>query len=712
MAFQDWSIPEQGSLLLQWRKGTSLPTPVNFTVNLRDIFGEPEAAGFDTLEYSIAPFGQPPSWISITGGPALGTYNLITTTGIQLNLSYGFTASAFNLSPGQTYSSFGIFIFGRNGNGARQILTFTSIVLKGGIFEQTQPFTNPAILTFNHPFQALAPQPQLMSIDAFGEWSLALSIANFIDVEIVSGSLVIVVSDFFGSPFLTLTGNGSGTISIRPSQSYLDTLAIAASSYDFGLGGFGNSPGANSNWYYQNIGFLINVIPAEDLLVSTNALYFNAIKTVFEAPVQTINITSNYAFTLILPPWATSLPASGIVGLNEIDIAVALSSSLDAGNYTENIIIQYENGNGTQQYLIPITYLVEGFVVLPYLTDGFNFTLDNKMVSFYTDLENTFFEVLMNVKAYDFYEETFNSYIIPLKIPLLRGRQIENIGLKIHRLMKRFKELNTTNTFQYKTCEVFLQVKEKDLDTLEIQREFTLENVQFIAGVTPVLSNGMGILSLNNFPTRVTSKSFQFINLLIKNGSRKIEILKNDNLETTYYVNSSDFNIYKDTINFETLDCVEGDIIEYKLFTDILNVDFVSKKYFVFPEESQNIIIIWEDDYKLQSNYEFTGEYLLKYEFESKTFKKYKNIVEVLENVQTNREVKCTVNTGAILNTDQITIDSICRARKAWLLLPNKTIEIIPQTKSFIPIDSDREISSFDLEFIINKQSNEEVYTF
>lgn len=709
MAFQDWSVPEYGSLILQWRKGTALPTPINFNVNLRDIFGEPEAVGYDTLEYAFAPFGLPPSWVGITG-ISLGTYYPITSTGISVNLNCSLTSTVSSLEVGNSSQGITIYIFGRNGQGAREIIFSTYFRLIIEVYHATQPILKPGKLRFNHNYQSLVPAYKEMSVDAIADWELVLAKTSLIEVEVASGTLSIETITISGEMYFKLIGNYSATFNIRPSQDYLNTLSVSATLIELALGNFSSTQLA-TGWGPQYKRLEIIVSSSEDIICTPSSLFFHAIKTVFEAPVQTINITSSYDFDLTLPAWATSLPAIGTVGSNDIDVAVSLSSSLPADTYTGNIIVEYDNGNGIQQYLIPITYLIDGFVVLPYDPTQFNFTLDNKMVDFYTDLDNTFFDVLMNVKAFDFYSQTFNSYIVPFKIPLLRGRQKENIGLKIHRLMKRVDELNQNQTLQYKTCEVFLQVKERNLDTLVIQREFTLENIQFIAGVQPILSNGMGILTLNNFPTRVTSKSFQFVNLLIKNGSRKIEIYKNEELQISYFVNGLDFNIYKDKVNFEDLQCKEGDVVEYKLFTEDSGIDFVSKKFYVFPDSCQDITIVWEDEFKLQSNFQLTGEYALKYEFDSITFKKYKNIVEVLENVQTNRDVAFSINTGAVLNTDQITIDSICRSRKAWLLFPNKTIEIIPQTKTFVAVDSDREVSSFDLQFIINKNTNEEIYT-
>lgn len=718
MPIQEWEVPELGSLKLQWRKGTAFPS-MNFNIKLKDVLGEPEAAGYDTLEYSIAPFGQPSSWVSITGGPALGTYTEIETTGIELNLTYGITAAANTLIPGNAYSSTGIFIFGSSGGGAREIITFKSLVFYLDIFNQNQPFAIPPILTFNHEYQATVPAYHQLQIDAVGDWELTLDLTslNRVEAEVVSGSLLISTVTFGAPPFnieiLRLSGTGSGVVNLRPKQEYLDTLSVTTSPVEIALGIFtenGNSP---SEWYYPQNALKINVLEPTDISVNVENLYFHAIKTVYEAPSQTIEITADYDFTLIVPPWCTVLPPDGVAGTTNVLVSVALSDTLPAGTYSDNIIIEYDNGNGIQQFLLPIEYLIEGFVVLPYSPTEFNFTLDNKMVSFYTDLANTFFDVLMNVKAYDFYTSTFNDYIIPFKIPLLRGRQKENIGLKIHRLMKRMNDdLNVTDNKQYKVCEVFLQVEEKDLDTLEVQRSFSLENVKFVAGIDPGLSNGMGILTLNPNPTRVTPEGKQFINLLVKTGSRKIEILINGEVNNQYFINGNDFNVYKDVIDFQVLNVKQGDVVEYRLYTDEFFTEFVSKKYIVFPEANYNNVLVWEDEYKLQSTFQFTGDLVLKSDFESKNFKRYKDIVEVLENIQTGKESRLTLNSGYILKTDQISIESLCRSRRAWLLLDNKEIEIIPQTKSITNIDSENELISFDVEFVINRKINEEVYTF
>lgn len=716
MPVQDWEVPANGSLKLLWRKGTSFPS-MNFTVKLRDVFGEPEASGYDTLEYAIAPFGLPPSWVSITGGPTLGTYVEIESTGIELNLTYGITSAANTLSISNHYASIGIYIFGSNGGGPRKIITFQGFVVHLDVFHQDQPFAIPPILNFIHEFQAIQPAFQEMQINAVGNWEITLDLTslNRIEAEVVSGTLSLstVTIPPYNIEILRLSGTGSGSVNLRPTQSYLDTLAVSSTPSEIALGNFTSNGNSPSGWFHPQKALRTTVVSPTDISCDVENLYFHAIKTVFEAPSQTIEITADYDFELIVPAWCTVLPPSGTAGVSNILVSVALSDTLPAGTYSGNIAVEYDNGNGIQQFLIPIIYEIEGFVVLPYDPDGFNFTLDNKMVSFYTDLENTFFDVLMNIKAFDFYSNTFNDFIVPLKVPLLRGRQKENIGLKIHRLMKRMSdELNLTDAQQYKVCEVFLQVKELDLDTLEVQREFTLENVKFVAGMQPQLSDGMGILSINTFPMRVTSKSQHFINLLLNNGTHKVEILKNDELIDTRFLNGGEFNVYKDTINFEVLEANQGDVFEYKLYTNDLLTNFVSKKYIIFPDGNNNLKLVWEDEYKLQSTFEFTGEYTLKSDFESKTFKRYRDIVEILENVMTGKETRVILNTGHILKTDQISIESICRSRRAWIVFDEKNIEIIPQTKSITNIDSTNELISFDVEFIINRSINEEVYMF
>ncbi|WP_445458451.1 hypothetical protein [Flavobacterium sp. HNIBRBA15423] len=704
MPFQDWDHPQK--IEFNWRKTTSIPSSINFLLKIRDIIGEPEAVGYTDFEFRI--FGSA-SWLTLSGDFTTGTYYPISTTGMTGNISLQPTSLINTFNSSQKYASYILQVTGKSPeditNGTRTILSFSLLNIYLNVYAYEQPILTPYLLPFTHYHQTLVPDFQEMNVDAIGSWGIFLpGTSDRYEVNVISGDLLVEVLTIYGSTTKKISGNGSGVFEIRPSQVYLDSLTVGSFSDVISFG-------FNPDWYNFISNLTIDILEPIDILATPAALSFYAIKTILEAPIQALNIQALYDFTLEFPIWAVPSVTSGVVGSNDIDVGVVPSDAIDAGTYTGNIIVSYDNGNGIQQFLIPITYIVDGFIILPYSTTEFNFTLDNKFVSFYSDLENTFFDMLMNIKVFDFFTGLETIFIIPLKIVLLRNRQKENIGLKIHRVMKRILELDFSSQKIYKTCEVDITVEEKDLETKEVQRDFTLEKVKFIAGISPKsIIDGMAILSIYDGPTRVLVDSIQTINLLIKAGSYVVQIIVNNTMSMTYSVSGQDYNVIMDQIDFSSLEIKPGDVIEYRLYTTLVN--YLSKTFYVFPDNVESLRVVWEDEYKLISSLQFTGDYKVISDFDIRTFKKYKDLVEIVENIKTDKEIKLSLNTGFILKSEQILVESLVRSRRAWLVLENQNIELIPQTKSMINIDSSRELNSYNLEFIINRTSNEEIYNF
>ena len=139
---------------------------------------------------------------------------------------------------------------------------------------------------------------------------------------------------------------------------------------------------------------------------------------------------------------------------------------------------------------------------------------------------------------------------------------------------------------------------------------------------------------------------------------------------------------------------------------------YISKFYHVFPEGLEKNIIFWEDNFLLKSVMDFGGKFEIKSEREMKTQVLYKNLAEVLMNLESKKISKITINTGFILETDIESVDELMSAKRAWLQLHGELIDLVPVGKTLVEKDSDRELISFDVEFQINRKYNEKIYSF
>lgn len=71
--------------------------------------------------------------------------------------------------------------------------------------------------------------------------------------------------------------------------------------------------------------------------------------------------------------------------------------------------------------------------------------------------------MLVNATVSDFYTGEEQALTVPLKVPIFKGSQKYNIGLGIHRLMKRVKDLVLNSSNQYSLAKIILSFQERKL---------------------------------------------------------------------------------------------------------------------------------------------------------------------------------------------------------------------------------------------------------
>lgn len=363
---------------------------------------------------------------------------------------------------------------------------------------------------------------------------------------------------------------------------------------------------------------------------------------------------------------------------------------------------------GTIPYTINVIRLSD-FLTIPYLSGEKAFTLDSKFFEFTSSLSNSYFQFDAIIKTYDFFTNTVNEYLIPQKVIVFKGKSKINLGQLIHRLMRRFNSVNESY-FQYKNAT--LQVTCSEINTADEStiRTGTSPEIPFLAG----LSRGMttvGFLEFNPLPNRVTTSSFAYLNILIPGTQYILYIYKNGISIDTFNLGDPAGKILCKKVLFS--DYQPGDVIDFYLFNANTGnlVEGAKKTFIVFPNDNYSNMIVWENEFLVQSALECTGTASIKTEFEFQTQKLFENLVEKIQTLSTNKEVKLYINTGWILKSDVDTIESILRSKRAWLLQNEVEINLVPVSKSIVNTDLERELIEFSLEFIINRTYNEETYS-
>lgn len=348
------------------------------------------------------------------------------------------------------------------------------------------------------------------------------------------------------------------------------------------------------------------------------------------------------------------------------------------------------------------------FLTIPYANSEKAFTLDPKFFEFTSSNLNTYFQFDCTIKTYDFFSNTVNEYPIPLKIVLFKGYAKENLGQIIHRLMRKFTNVNDT-LMQYKEATLKVTCTEINIADATVIRSGTSVDISFIAGLSRGITT-LGFLDFNSQPNRVTKNSFAYLNILIPSGSYELRTFKNGTLVGAMALPTSTGVVLCKKVLFSAYE--KGDVIQYVI--DVVgqtNALAPKKTYILFPDNNYSNMIVWENEFLVQSAIECTGSASIvpEGEFQSQTV--YVDLVERLEHLSSSKNVKLFINTGWLLFSDIDTVESLMRSKRAWLIQGNSTVSIRPLSKKLPPKDLEEELISFALEFKINQNYDEETYS-
>lgn len=507
------------------------------------------------------------------------------------------------------------------------------------------------------------------------------------------------------------TGNGYRKFDFGINDTYYDTIAPSTVPEIEYINIETINPGSAPNLSIIEANIFIQ--QPNQLSITPSSFNFQASKGLVEPTPQIGFLNGSAAYTMTTPPWLIVTPGNIIdqsVLIGNLTVVPIPTSNMVLGNYSGNIVFTYTNAFGTQsQLIVPVTYQLNSIVNDPYAGQENAFTLDNKFYEINTDLQDTYFQLNSEIKVYDFFNNEETIVLSPDKLPLFYGKGKINFGKRIHQVMKKFTEPNN-NFFQYKQALFTLELVEMSHATNTILRTFNLNAQKFVAGLSEFVTASPTLLKISQEPTRVTKNSYAFINMLLPAGNFLMLTNKNNNQVDSYSITSSG-GIFTKKIYFS--DFSPGDKITIQLLDPITGIISPTQNIFLmFPDSRYSNQIVWENNFLLQNNLEFTGGFSLKPDYESTTQTTYKDLVEVMEIIENKKVSKFSINTGWVLKSDNITVDSLLRSKKAWLITPDENISLRPLTKTILQEDSERELVMYDVEFQINRSYDEKNYKF
>lgn len=339
----------------------------------------------------------------------------------------------------------------------------------------------------------------------------------------------------------------------------------------------------------------------------------------------------------------------------------------------------------------------------PYNNEDFFFTKEDDLILFNSPLENTYFEMVVNITAYDFYTNKAVPTTLSYKIPLFNNRASFLLGEIIDRSMPRIKTFDLRSLYQYKAAEVTLEISEYDISTSTILSTDVIKTIKFVTGYKPqTVENNCAFLEIYNLPRSVSATGYGFINMILPLGKHRFKILKNKIEVSNFEIDIISGNIISRGLKMADYQAKQGDIIECIMPDN----PKLNKSFYILPYGLFTNYIAFEDEYNLKTIIEFTGEYSFPIDFETKTNKVQYLSVFNNQKISSDKIPTLTINTGYLLEEEEVMIESLLDSSRAWLIVgENKAIELVPNSKKFLTMSASREYYEFGIEFMINLQN-------
>ena len=705
--FQDWGPqPAVTNITYSIAYPGVISSPV-ITFKIKDVIGTPIAASYTAFRLKAVqsyfntgvPFINPTSYTGDGYPNSLASSVPITTTGI----TFSFTPIFQNLNtiiPGVYEFRHFFYLEGQLPSGQWQEISnyYHSLVLP---VSNNVTLWNPTSLAFVH---AQNSGTTTLEVTLNGPSWIVASLNPKIILSSLDVGVTIGTSSHPQGTTYSASGSGEKTIQVTLSEFYDEGTITTFLS--------GGLLILNGTVFIGTIPYTIQILNENTFDINPESLSFYAVKGISEAAPQDLTVfLSEGAPTITQSPWISVTDDS--VTIDEVSypvkrVSVLNSSNLETGTYEGFINFFAVINEIDSNILIPVTYVIDDFIAIPY--SGKAFTLDPLFYGLSTENMNSYFELITTVKTFKFFTNEEKVTVIPEKFPLYKNQAKFNLGKKIHQIMDRFPAPNE-NFQQYKPAEVYFTITERSTIDDSLIRT-SIANVQeFIAGISDGFATNSPFLDVNNQLKRVTKQSFEIINMVLPNSPFQMDVYKNDAFFESVSLPLSGNKIVSHKILFDRFN--QGDVIKCVLL-DLANELALSstQEFVVFPENDFSQMVVWENEFLLQSALEFTGAFSVKNEFEMISQSVYENLVDVLKYLETRKKSTFTINTGWVLQSQERTIESLMRSQRCWISFKNEWILVVPISKAMNSYNSETDLYSYNIEFHINRSSDEKAYTY
>ena len=268
--------------------------------------------------------------------------------------------------------------------------------------------------------------------------------------------------------------------------------------------------------------------------------------------------------------------------------------------------------------------------------------------------------------------------------------------------------INLRSLFQYKATEVSLVINEIDFSTETIINVNNVGPIKFISGFKPeLIQNNCAFLNIYDINRSATALGYVFVNMILTIGNHSFKVLKNNIEVDSFSINVVSTNICSRAFKLSNYAAHKGDVISICMVDNPI----IKQDFYILPESFYSNFIAFEDQYRLKTVLEFTGEYNFPVDFVSKINRIQKGAIEAFNKISSKSDVSFIINTGFILEEEEIVIEGLLGSLRAWLITgENQGLEIIANTKKMVRQDPQTALYSYDIEFLVNPKNAKPLY--
>lgn len=569
----------------------------------------------------------------------------------------------------------------------------------------------PEVYFFRHTKETVPTLNLMTSIQIEGGWYM------------LNDPSMLFVLDGANVPEISGTGN----------QTFQITMTNEVNDYDVGFYETKLEVYSADGIEHKTLVIYVFVTETSSEVVMPKSLHFEAVRNVREAASQKIYIATSDSGLSYTPPSFLEMVSHELVGSGHIYEVAPIAHSLTPNKKYEGYVdIAFTNGSIKR---VKVTYLINAGYDDSF-TRSVHFSRDNEELHFYrTTVANSFLKLIVGVKSFTDTGAPHRDFELDLDFPFVGDLAKIDIGKEIEPYFQDETEPRLVSVPEsvYPPIELRINAFEIKYEDFSILNQDVLPLQYFLRGRNPLASKQVAPFWADYRPSierLVSAKGLITLTVFKPSGSQiePIEMRVNDRFEKFLSPRTQKFGImrpcfYTVSVNLALLDLSPGDEITF-----LRENELPVRRYVIRPHVKVSNLVVYKTVYNTFEVFEMTGNLRFPTAFVHDVSSRLKNNLLVSKKVSSENPQKLLINTGWIMKDEIFVLNEMILSQSAFLLPVNsrairtqrvleyeserdERIALVPVQSKLVEFDSDSYMYQFDVEFLINPNYENKIYS-